>query len=279
MRRRTSSLAASVLAATLLALSAGTVAAAGGSLPAAGSDHLVARGGAGGVRAILDVLDKDGSTVLLSGAAAGLADDTKHRVIGSTRACALPHLPNARTFAAKLPSTGRDGAVAVGDRSAALVAPLAGTRSLRVFTGHTGGTQRLCLKIAWLVDGPSTSGSFPDRVVITHRATGTVQGSTVAIQRTGGTVSVSSILMGLPDETTTRLAATTTACSASYKAADAVFLTTEAADGDGVVAFVNRNLELRTGSVFQATVFRALKATAAFPQRSCSGLLQFEIQS
>jgi hypothetical protein len=278
MRRRSSSLAASILAATLLALSAGTVAAVG-SLPAAGSDHLVARGGAGGVRAILDVLDKDGSTVLLSGAVAGLADDTKHRVIGSTRACVLPHLSNARTFVAKLPSTGRDGAVAVVDRSAALVAPLAGTRSLRVFTGHTGGTQRLCLKVAWLVDGPTASGSFPDRVVITHRATGTVQGSTVAIQRTGGSVSVSSILMGLPDETTTRLAATTTPCSASYKAADAVFVTTEAADGDGVIAFVNRNLELRTGSGFDATAFRALKATAAFPQRSCSGLLQFEIQS
>lgn len=279
MRRRSSSLAAGVLAATLLALSAGTVAAAGGSLPAAGSEHLVARGGTGSVRAILDVLDKDGSTVLLSGAVAGLADDAKHRVIGSTRACALPHLSTTRTFVAKLPSTGRDGAVAVVERSAALVAPLAGTRSLRVFTGHTGGTQRLCLKIASLVDGPTTSGSFPDRVVITHLATGTVQGSTVAIQRTGGSVSVSSILMGLPDETTTRLAATTTACSATYKAADAVFVTTEAADGDGVVAFVNRNLELRTGSVFDATAFRALKATALPRPKGCGRLGNFEIQS
>lgn len=207
---------------------------------AAETVHLFFRGHAGPIR----VMGATGNEVAMESmslefAAAGLKPDSAYRVVGSKRRCSRAHVSSATVFVQQLPKPGADRAVVSLDTSTPLVAALESTRSVRIFTRRSGGTQALCTN-----EVMKTVATAPAGINLTKESIqlgildGDIRGMTVGRYKEGGVNDMTFILVGLPPTSISRLALTDTACAAPITADDIVTSRRIEASAKGVAAGV-----------------------------------------
>lgn len=216
---------------------------------AAETVHLFFRAHAGPVR-VMGVTSNEVAmeSISLEFAAAGLESDSAYRVVGSKRSCSRAHVSSATVFVQQLPKPGADRAVVSLDKSTPILAALESTRSVRVFTRRSGGTQALCTNEVLPIVATAPAGiNLTKETIQLGILDGDIRGMTVGRYKEGGVNDMTFILVGLPPASISRLALTDTACAAPVTADDIVTSRRMEASATGVAAGVGVPVGLSLG--------------------------------